>query len=98
MKQKGENSKYPKTIETWKRGEPVPEWLSDRAKILGIDEKTRAGLLEFTPNTTGGYEIKDSSGQRALVSVKNPKDFVCFGDNNSIFALSPEQLTLLYTV
>ena len=95
MKQKGRNDKYPKEIEIWRSGEKVPEWLLNVAQIVGIDESFGTYILGTNKLSSGGYEIKDSSGQGVLVHVWNDDDFVCYGDGK-IFSLSPKQLKLLY--
>ena len=38
IKQKGYNPDYPEIAEIWKYGDPIPEWLSDRANITGLDD------------------------------------------------------------
>lgn len=95
MIQKGRNNNYPESIRIWRRGEKVPEWLSDKAFISSIDIKTGYNL-RYRNTTTGGYEILDSSGINVLVSVRNQSDYVCLGDNGRFFSLSPKQLKLLY--
>jgi hypothetical protein len=95
MIQKGRNNNYPKSIKIWKRGDRVPEWLSDRAFIASID-LNKGYNLKYRNTTTGGYEILDSSGVSVLIKVTNQEDYVCLGDNGKIFSLSPKQLKLLY--
>ena len=95
MIQKGRNNNYPESIKTWKRGDKVPEWLSDRAFIVSIDLNNGYNL-KYRNITTGGYEILDSSGVDVLVKVASQNDYVCFGNNGKIFSLSPKQLKLLY--
>ena len=89
----GRNDKYPEQIETWRRGETVPEWISDNCKIIGIEGTSL--IPEFRKVINGGYEIVKENGS-ALVSTKSDSDFICFG-NNKIFSLTPKQLELLYT-
>ena len=95
MIQKGRNNLYPKTIQVWKRGERVPEWLSDRACITSIDSNIGYNL-KYRNTVSGGYEILDSSGVDVLVRAKDQGDYICLGDNGRFFSLSPRQLTLLY--
>ncbi len=95
MKQKGQNSNYPQEISIWKMGEKVPEWLSNVAQILGIDDANDTYILGINRLSKGGYEIKDSSGQNVLVRVWNDDNYVCYGDGR-FFSLSPTQLKLLY--
>ena len=95
MIQKGRNNNYPESIKTWRRGEKVPEWLSDRAYISSIDINIGYNL-KYRNTTTGGYEILDSSGIDVLVRAENKDDYICLGNNGKIFSLSPKQLKLLY--
>lgn len=95
MIQKGRNYNFPESIQIWRKGEKVPEWLSDRACITSIDMKLGYNL-KYRNTTTGGYEILDSSGIDVLVRSKNIDDYICLGDNGKIFSLSPKQLNLLY--
>ena len=94
MKQKGQNSKFPKEIKTWRKNEPVPEWLSDVAKVSYIDEKTGKPGITTNGASSGGYEIVGSDG-RTLLITKNQDDYVCCGDGR-IFSLTKEQVELLY--
>lgn len=96
MKQRGENIEFPSEIETWKWGEPVPEWLSDIAKVAAIDDKTSQVQLEILPTNTGGFSLKDSGGRDTLITVPSKKDFVCKGSDGKVFVLTPLQLKLLY--
>jgi hypothetical protein len=97
MKQRGRNSNYPDEIQTWRKGERVPEWLSNVAAIVGIDDKKGSYILDTIPNSAGGFEIKESSGTNVLVRVAKVEDYVCYGDGK-IFTLNPIQLNLLYNV
>jgi hypothetical protein len=92
--QKGRNKNFPLKIKIWKRGDVIPEWLSDRACISSID-LINGYNLRYRNLTSGGYEILDSSGVSTLVFVKKKDHYVCLGDGK-IFSLSPEQLNLLY--
>lgn len=95
-KQKGRNSKYPETIETWSIGQPVPEWLSDRAKVNGMYSEGQC-TLEIRKTTSGGYELLDSGGQYTLVRVDTLNGVVCKDiSSEKIISLRPEQLRLLY--
>lgn len=95
MIQKGRNNTYPQSIRIWKRGEKVPEWLSDKACVTSIDLKNGYNL-KYRETTTGGYEVLDSSGINVLVRATSRNDYICLGDNGKFFSLSPEQLKLLY--
>lgn len=93
-KQRGKNNKFPYIIEAWKKGDPVPEWLSDRAKVSSIDNSGQPNIQ--TNNIVGGsgYEIIGSDG-KSLVITKNIDDYVCLGDKR-IFALTKVQFDLMY--
>lgn len=91
--QSGRNEKYPNQIETWRRGEILPSWISDNCKIIAM-EGTRL-IPEYRGVSGGGFEIVRENGT-ALVSTKSDRDFVCYGDGK-IFSLSQTQLGLLYT-
>lgn len=95
--QRGENSKYPISIETWTWGEEVPEWLSDQAKISAIDSETNKVSLEIRNTNSGGYEIIASSGQTTLLTTKHKDDYVCLDlAKGGLFVLTKDQLNLLY--
>lgn len=98
--QKGYNSKYPKEVLVWKKGDFVPEWLSNRVKIVALDIDTGSPIPEFRKNGwENGYALLDSGGVSIAVSVKNINDFVCFDESTGkLFSLNPRQLNLLYNV
>ena len=94
----GRNNKYPDKIEAWEfEKSPVPEWLSEIAKISSItDDKVQ---LEYRKTNTGGVEILDSSGQSTLVKLETKDSSVCKNldvEFGGIFALTSKQLELLY--
>ena len=92
-KQTGRNEKYPKEIITWKRGDKVPQWLSDVCNIIKVDEK---GEPELDIRESGdGYELITSGTNQVIVKVAHKDDFVCFGDRK-IFTLTKKQKELLY--
>lgn len=88
----GRNDKYPEQVETWRKGEPLPSWISDNCKIIGMEGTSLIPCYRGVVG--GGYEIIRENGQ-SLVSTKSDKDFVCLGDNK-IFSLTPKQMELLY--
>lgn len=88
----GRNEKYPEQIETWKRGEELPSWISDNCKIIRIEGTSL--IPEIRGVLGGGFEIVRETGQ-ALVSTKSDDDYVCFG-NGRIFSLTERQLKFLY--
>ena len=75
-RQKGYNILWPWEIEVWKLGDPVPEWLGDRARVKWIDGEGNLTLdLDYT--SSGGYNIKAAGiGQDDIVKVKSKSWFV----------------------
>ena len=98
--QKGRNSKYPAQIETWQLGELVPDWLSDVARIKGLDGSGNK-ILDLQKTNAGGYTLKAAGENIILVSAKTMNDYVCYGKNESghyyMFTLTSSQFNLLYT-
>ena len=96
----GRNNRFPDKIDTWKFGEnPVPEWLSEIAKVSSIDPDNDTIQLDFRKTNTGGIEILDSSGKSTLVKLETKDSYVCKNldtEVGGIFALTPKQLELLY--
>lgn len=92
--QRGRNDKYPRNIETWRYGEPVPEWMSDVCKVKFIDALGNI-TLDYRETNTGGLEFISSAGDRTIISVGTKEDYVCWGDSR-LFTLRPIQLDLLY--
>lgn len=95
MVQRGMNNLYPEKIKTWRIGEKIPEWLSDNARILSIDEDGNVKLDTYDLSS-GGIAIKNSSGIGSLIELKTPDSIVCYSPGKNIFSLKPEQLELLY--
>lgn len=93
--QAGKNDKYPQTIETWRKGDKVPEWLSDICKVTFVDGNGDI-TLESRETSTGGYELISSTGNETVIKTINSNDYVCRGDNGKIFSLTQIQLDLLY--
>lgn len=96
--QLGHNDKYPEKIYTWKLGEAVPDWLSDKAKINFIDGDGNL-TLDTHETSSGGFEIINSGGTGTLVTLRSKKDYVCVGvkkEEDIIFPLTQTQLELLY--
>ena len=99
LEQRGYNNAFPLTIETWKWGDQLPDWLSDRCNISKILED---GTLVPTTNenSRGGYTIQMAGSTAALVSTTSKDDFVCFGVKEDktvvVFSLTPTKLNLLY--
>lgn len=98
-KQKGYNSNFPEEILTWRWGEIVPEWLSDKARVKFVDGDGNI-TLETNDTTTGGFEVIDSTGSSVLVKLESKNDSVCINKkeiSGRVFPLSKIQLDLLYT-
>ena len=93
-KQRGRNDKYPEVIETWKIGERVPVWLSDRAKVKFIDGNGDV-TLDRRDRGDGSFEIIGASGVQILVTVSERSGVICFGGGR-IFSLRERQLEILY--
>ena len=93
--QTGDNPGYPKKAEVWKFGDPVPEWLSDRAQVKELSEKGEP-VLETRRCTTGEIEIIEAGGRGVLVRVKNKDSIVLFSETHPLISLTPHQLELLY--
>lgn len=92
----GKNDAWPREIEVWKLGDPIPEWLSDQGKVSFVDGDGNI-TLETHETSSGGFEIVASGGTGTLVMMKDKKDYVAIGkENNKIFSLSDIQLNLLY--
>ena len=93
--QRGFNIDWPeKILDTWKRGEIIPEWLSDRANVT-IMSSDGIKNIEIRETSSGGYEIVDSGKIGVLVSLKNSDWFVAW-DGKRILSISPDQLEFLY--
>lgn len=92
--QRGWNPDYPKEALIWIPGNPIPEWLSDRAKISGI--QGNQVILATRPRTSGGYEILEPSGKNALVILERDDSVVLFSETHPILSVTPHQLELLY--
>ena len=95
-KQLGRNDKFPEKIsDTWTRGTPVPEWISDNAKITFIDGNGNI-VIEIRDNTSGGYDIIRENGVDILVRTSTQDSIICLSPDNMIISLKKEQIELLY--
>lgn len=97
FKKIGVNDRFPDVIETWRRGETVPDWLSDECRVT-IDSRGNV-QLEGRENSRGGLDIF-TSGRNSVnifVSTKTKDDFVCRDmKTGKVFSLNPTQIYLLY--
>ena len=75
-KQRGYNCLWPYEIHTWEWGyQPIPEWLSDKAKIIFVDGEGNK-TLATRELSGGGVEIIKAEGVEALVRLKSKTDLV----------------------
>lgn len=95
MIQRGMNDRYPEEIDTWKLGEKIPEWLSDKAQVIFIDGEGNL-TLNMRDLNSGGKEIISADGKNILVKMETPKSHVCYSPKKPIFSLRQEQIELLY--
>lgn len=73
--QKGYNCLWPYEIETWRWGEPIPEWISDRAGIEWVDGEGNL-TLKTRGLIGGGIEILKSGSSEALIRLKDLRELV----------------------
>lgn len=95
IRQKGYNPDYPKVAELWRYGDPVPEWLSDRAEVKSLDQDGKP-ILETRLETTGEIEILESGKRDVLVKLKSEDSYLLYSETHPIISLTPHQLELLY--
>ena len=95
IKQKGYNPDYPEIAEIWKYGDPIPEWLSDRANITGLDDNGNP-VIETRKETSGEIEILKKKKRDVLVKLKSENSVLLFSETHPIISLTPHQLELLY--
>lgn len=95
VKQKGYNLDYPLEAELWRYGDPVPEWLSDRANIAGLDKEGKP-ILDVRNETSGAIEILESGKRDVLVRLKSKDSVLLYSETHPIISLTPHQLELLY--
>lgn len=93
-RQVGRNEKYPMVVEIWQLGDPIPEWLSDRARIKFIDGYGNKTLETRPTNGGKGLEIIASENNK-LVELEDKRGYVCFGDG-LVFYISPLAFPYLY--
>ena len=94
--QSGDNPDYPRKAIIWRYGiDPVPEWLSDRAKIKCIDNNGNP-QLEIRNGVSGEIEIIESGGRDVLVKTKTKDSILLYSETHPIISLTPHQLELLY--
>lgn len=95
--QKGLNPDYPKEAYIWTPTQPIPEWLSDRAKVSGFKD-TGEPILSTISKTSGGLDIIESSGRNVLVSLKTKDSWVLYSSSHPLMSVTPHQLELLYDI
>lgn len=95
LKQTGFNPNFPLEAETWKPGEKVPEWLSDRAKISGFDGEGNI-MLDIKTDERGRIHIRDTYRPIDLVTLENSESIIIYGEGFSLKVLNQEQIDFLY--
>ena len=93
--QKGYNPDFPKEAYIWTPSQPIPEWISDRAKVTGFKENGEPILL-IRQRTSGGLEILSTSGKEVLISLETSDSYVLFSSSHPLMSVTPHQLELLY--
>lgn len=95
---KGFNANYPKSVEIWEPTTPVPEWLSDQAKVNFLDGEGNI-TLEKSETSTGDIDILKPGGG-VLVRIKGGNLGLVLYDpiTKRIFSLTREQFELLYEI
>lgn len=96
LKQKGFNPNFPEKAELWKikSEEQLPDWIIDRAKVEILNNQTTLCKRRIT---SGGYEILDSSGKIAILTVNKEEDGgVLYSKTHPLIYLTEKQLSLLY--
>ena len=96
--QRGFNIEWPeKIMDTWKRGENVPEWLSDRANVT-IMSSDGIKNIETRETSSGGYEIIDS-GKNVILVTNTPYEEISIPQNAKsviiTFATSPDNIEVV---
>ena len=98
LTQLGHNPKFPEKAEVWRHGvDPVPEWLSDMARIKEIDSEGNP-ILDTRDCNTGEIEIIDSSGREVLIRLKGKDSVLLYSDTHPLITLTSHQLELLYKI
>lgn len=95
IKQVGYNPDYPMEADIWTLSQPVPEWISDRAKISEVNESGEPIVLT-RKKSSGGLDIFDSSGREVLVSLDTEDSYILYSKTHPLISLTPHQLDLLY--
>ena len=95
-RQLGENLDYPKIAEVWRYGiDPIPEWLSDRADIVELDNNGNP-VLRIRKFVSGEIEILESGGRDTLVKLKDSNSVLLFSKTHPIISLTKHQFEFLY--
>lgn len=95
LKQWGKNKNFPDRVETWNIGEVVPEWLSDRANIVGFS-KTGSLLLNMWQDDRGRYHIMDTAKPHIELLIIPSKDHTVLYGSGKLFVLGPKEIDFLY--
>lgn len=96
LKQSGENKNYPEICDAWKMGEPIPEWLSDSARVKEIKEDGTV-VLSTSTTSSGGVMILGHQGPTdILVTLKSEESWIIHSKTHKLISLTDLQLRLLY--
>ena len=95
--QKGHNPDYPKEAYTWTPSQPVPEWILDRARISGFNEKGEP-ILITRKRSSGGIDILEANGRDTLVSLRTEDSWILYSSSHPLMSVTPHQLDLLYDI
>lgn len=93
--QSGRNPKWPaKVSRYWKYGSgPVPDWLSDASKVIGIDESGQP-VLSVLRLSGDSIQIQGPTGP--LVTLKTSDSWVIYDDSLGFLSMTEKQKELLY--
>lgn len=94
-KQRGWNPDYPATVDVWRYGEPIPEWLSDQVRIEEISEEGNPIMTERRTNS-GYIEIIGSDGTSVVVRLRNTESVIIYSSTHPLISLTSHQFELLY--
>lgn len=75
---------------------PVPDWISDRAKISGFDEETGEPIVMVKERSSGGLDIMEASGKDILLTLKTKDSLVLYSKTHPLMSVTPHQMELLY--
>lgn len=95
LKQWGKNKNFPETVETWNINEEIPQWLSDRANVVGFDKNGKL-LINIQRDSQGKYHIKDTARPNIDLLVVPSQDHTVLFGSGRLFVLGPKEIDFLY--